>query len=362
MLYEMRRLPYIGYQKKALELHWGAGLRQDSRSFRSVPLLVFLSFALVAAATAARADPPADPDGIWTLQDENSSIATSHLKDKYYVNGLRLGYTSATDKLPASLENFDDWLWGPGRSRWALDFAQQMYTPSNVNITPPDPHDRPYAGVLTATASLLHDTDSSRSILGVQAGVVGPDAQAKQLQNGFHGLVGYNASKGWDFQIHNEPVVELLATKIWRVPLMDDGLQMDVLPEVAGGAGNLRVYGLAGSVLRIGQGLDSDYGVARINPGLSGTDVYQPTRTFSWYFFVGADGQAVAHDITIDGNTWQASAHASRQPFVGEFEAGLAFILGRVRLSYTQVVQTEEVKGQQGGPHQFGSLALSVRY
>ena len=336
--------------------------RQDLTPFISVAAFSVVSLALVAAASSAKAQPQADPDGIWTLQDENSSIATSHLKDKYYVNGLRLGYTSATDKLPASLENFDNWMWGPGRNRWSLDFAQQMYTPADVNITPPDPRDRPYAGVLTATFSLLHDSDFSRSVLGLQAGVVGPDALAKQMQNGFHGLIGHGASKGWDFQIHDEPVVDLLATKIWRVPLWRDGVQVDVLPEVAGGAGNLRVYGLAGSVLRIGQGLDSDYGVARVNPGLSGTDVYQPTRNFSWYFFIGADGQAVAHDITIDGNTFRSSASADRQPFVGELEAGLAVILGRVRLSYTQVIQTEEIKGQQGGPHQFGSLALSVRY
>lgn len=337
-------------------------MQRAIRPFLGVPLLSFLSLALVAAATAARAQPPADPDGIWTLQDENSSIATARLKDKYYVNGLRLGYTSPTDALPASLEDFDNRLWGPGRNRWSLDLSQSMYTPANVNIAPPDPHDRPYAGVLTATFSLLHDSDFSRSIIGLQAGVVGPAALAKQLQNGFHNLIGYGPSRGWAYQIHNEPVVDLLATKIWRVQLMDDRLQMDVLPEIAGGAGNLRVYGLAGSVFRIGQGLASDYGVARINPGLSGTDVYQPTRNFTWYFFVGGDGQVVAHDITIDGNTFQSSASADRQPVVGELEAGLAFIVDGVRISYTQVVQTEEIKGQQGGPHQFGSLAISFRY
>ena len=318
--------------------------------------------AIVAVAVPARAQPPADPDGIWTLQDENASIATSKLTDKYYVNGLRLNYTSPTDTLPASLSNFQNWLWGPGRSRYAIELSQAMYTPADNQIVPPDPRDRPYAGVLTVTGSLLHDSDSSRSILGVQAGVVGPDALAKQLQNGFHGLVGYSASRGWNYQIHDEPVVDFLAEKIWRVPLLRGGLQADVLPEVAGGVGNLRDYGLLGSVVRIGQGLDSDYGVARINPGLSGSDVYVPTRNLVWYFFAGADGQAVAHDITIDGNTFRSSANASRQPFVGEFEVGLAFIVGRVRLSYTQVIQTEEIKGQQGGPHQFGSLALSVRY
>jgi lipid A 3-O-deacylase len=360
-LYDARRMPYKS-EKRAWIALGGIALRRNIGSFLSVPLLSLTAAAFLAASTAARAQPPADPDGIWTLQDENSSISTAHLRDKYYVNGLRLGYTSPTDRLPASWENAENWVWGAGRSRWSLDFVQSMYTPANVNITPPDPHDRPYAGVLTATFSLLHDTDFSRSVVGLQLGVVGPAALAKQMQNGFHNLVGYNTSRGWDYQIPNEPVFDVPVTKIWRVPLMNDGLQIDMLPEIAGGVGNLRVYGLVGSVVRIGQGLASDYGVARVSPALSGTDVYQPTRNFAWYFFVGGDGQYVLHDITIDGSDFQSSARANRQPYVGEFEAGLAFILGRVRLSYTQVVQTEEIKGQQGGPHQFGSLALSVRY
>ena len=32
-----------------------------------------------------------------------------------------------------------------------------------------------------------------------------------------------------------------------------------------------------------------------------------------------------------------------------------------VRLTYTQVFQTSEFNVPEGGPHQFGSLALSVR-
>ncbi len=318
---------------------------------------------MLAAAAPANAQRTADTASIWTLQDENSSIATgSGLKDKYYVNGLRLNWTSPTDTLPAALSNFDDWVWGPGRSRYSFELSQSMYTPANNQIAPPVPTDRPYAGVLTVTGSLLHDSGASRSILRLQAGLVGPDALAKQVQNGFHSMVGYTASQGWSYQIHDEPVVDLLAEKIWRVPLTRiGGLEMDALPEAAGGVGNLRDYGLLGSVFRVGQGLDSDYGVARVNPGLSGSDVFMPSRTLAWYAFIGADGQGVAHDITIDGNSFRSSASASRQPFVAEMEIGFAILFGRARLSYTQVIQTEEIKGQQGGPHQFGSLALSLR-
>jgi hypothetical protein len=341
-------------------------MQPDRKSLFRLALLSSLSGAALLAAPSAWAQalPPADSSAIWTLQDENSSITGgSKLTDKYYVNGLRFGWTSPTGYVPAKLSNFDDWFWGPGRDRLSFNLSQAIFTPSDTQTIPPNPADRPYAGVLTVTGSLVHDSVYSRSVLGIQAGLVGPDALAKQVQNGFHSVIDRGQVLGWGYQIHDEPVIEFLADKIWRVPLARlGGLDIDALPEVAGGAGNLRVYGLAGSVFRIGQGLDSDYGAARLNPGLSGTDVYAPTRSLPWYFFAGLDGQLVGHDITIDGNTFRTSASASRQPYVGEMEAGFAVMLGRVRISYTQVIQTEEIKGQKGGPHQFGSLAVSLRY
>jgi lipid A 3-O-deacylase len=311
----------------------------------------------------AMAEPPADPASIWTLQDENASISTNSLTDKYYVNGLRLGWTSPTDALPAMLANFGKALWGEGRQRLSLDITQSIYTPANTVAVPPDPTDRPYAGVLTAAASLLHDTDDARSILGIQAGMVGPAALASETQNGFHDVIGFGHTEGWASQIHNEPVAEFLGEQIWRAPLGKFGpLEFDALPQIEGGVGNLRIYGLVGSVFRIGQNLTSDFGVARPNPGLNGADAYTPIRQLAWYFFAGVDGQVVGHDITIDGNDFEHSASATRQPFLGEAEAGLTVILEHVRLSYTQIIQSQQTVGQHGGLHQFGSLTLSVRF
>jgi hypothetical protein len=114
--------------------------------------------------------------------------------------------------------------------------------------------------------------------------------------------------------------------------------------------------------MRLGQGLDSDYGVARLLPGLTGTDVFRPTRPVAWYVFVGADGQAVAHDLTLQGNTWQDSRSVKIVPEVAEIQAGLAVMVHGVRMTYTQVMQTQEYQHQRGGLHQLGSLALSVRF
>jgi hypothetical protein len=65
-------------------------------------------FDRVTSTDAARAARPADPSSIWTLQDENASISAAKLTDRYYVNGLSLGWTSPTDqvaRLMAALGN-----------------------------------------------------------------------------------------------------------------------------------------------------------------------------------------------------------------------------------------------------------------
>lgn len=329
----------------------------------------FLRGALLATAGAllaaplADAQPPADAAGIWTLQDENASITSNKLSDRYYVNGLRLGWTSPTDAVPDFAARMGHILWGDGRQRISIDLSQSIYTPADTQATPPDPHDRPYAGVLTGDFTLLQDGDDWRSMLGAQIGLVGPGAGGEEIQNGFHDVIGQGPNRGWNYQIHNEPVVELLSQRVYRVPIADfAGLETDTLPDLEVGAGNLRVYALTGTIVRLGQGLTSDFGPSRVRPGLTGGDAYTPTRPFAWYAFAGFDGQAVAHDITLDGNTFESSAHVSRQPWVGEAEAGLAFILHGVRVSYTHVVQTQEFHGQHGGLHQFGSLSLSARF
>lgn len=329
----------------------------------SAPVALGLLLGLAAAPAAAM--PPADPDAIITLQDENSSITSAHLSDRYYVNGLKLGYVSPTGAVPPFAEQMGRVLWGDGRQRISIDISQSIFTPLDTTNPPPPHGDRPYAGVLTGNFSLIQDTDYWRSIVGFQVGLVGPGAGAEELQNGWHDLIGQRHTLGWnEYQIHNEPVLEFLSERVWREPLGTlAGLETDVLPNFTVGVGNLRIYGLLGTELRIGQGLQSDYGPPRVQPwGMTGGDAYTPVKPFNWYFFVGADGQAVVHDITLNGNTFQSSPHVSPKWDVGELEAGIAVIMYGVRVAYTQVFQTEEFRGQHGGLHQFGSLAASIRF
>jgi lipid A 3-O-deacylase len=316
------------------------------------------------AFSAAHATPPQDPYSIVTLQVENDAVSTlKGTSDQYYTSGLRLGYVSPTDAVPGFLEHFGHAVWGDGVQRVSLNLSQSLFTPRDTQAINPSREDRPYAGILALTGQLIHDTDTARTVLSVELGAVGPIAQGKEVQNGFHSIIGDTGNNGWSHQLHNEPIFEITPERTWRVPLGEAGpISFDALPSITVGIGNLRDYAQAGFLFRFGQGLDSDFGVSRIQPGISGTDAYTPTQPIAWYAFAGGDAQAVGLDLTLDGNTFSSSRHVATKWDVGELEAGLAVMLYGVRVTYTQVWQTQEFRTQKAGFFSFGSLAASVRF
>jgi hypothetical protein len=292
----------------------------------------------LAATLPAKAGQPLDQDSILTVQVENDAVSTlKGTSDQYYTSGLRLGWTSGQD----TVDPIAAWgraIWGEGTTRLSIDLSQSLFTPRDTQLDPPDPHDRPYAGELVITGGLVHDTAWTRDIVSVSLGVVGPSALGEQVQNGFHNT--------------------------WRLPVADLGVaDMDVLPSATAAIGDVRDYVQLGGIVRFGQGLASDFGTPRIEPGLNGADAYTAVQPFSWYGFAGVDGQAVGYDVTLDGSTFRNnSPSVSRTWDVGEMEAGVAILAYGLRISYTQTWQTQEFRGAKSGLFSFGSLAVSTKF
>ncbi|HBK09039.1 MAG TPA: DUF2219 domain-containing protein [Acetobacteraceae bacterium] len=329
-------------------------------NFRTITALVAV---LAIPSIAARAQQAADPSSIWTIQDENASVLAGNPPDRLYVNGLRLGWTSPTGHVPDFLANLGRALWDGGQQRVGFDLTQQIYTPIGTTASVPSPYDRPYAGVLLGNFSLMSDTEDTRSVLSLSLGVVGPAAGAETVQNGFHDIIGQAHINGWGSQIQNTPAVEILHERTWRLPIGTvAGLETDALPSLTIGLGDLRDYIQTGVTFRFGQGLASDFGVPRVRPGLSGGDVFMPTRPFAWYIFAGVDGQAVGYDLLLQSHPFRGGPHVSTIWDVAEMQGGFAVMAYGMRLTFAYVAQTPEFNGQSGGMHQFGSAALSFRF
>lgn len=320
--------------------------------------------AALAQAPGVPAPPPPDPAGTLSFAIENDMLGGT---DRYYTNGMQITWRSPSADLPSPLAWLDRqlaFLQGPGTLRWGFAIGHSIFTPEDTQRRNPDPTDRPYAGYLYGAISLTRVTATSLSLLEVQAGLVGPSAGGKFVQNGWHSVIGVSPARGWDYQLDDEPVVALILERKWRVPLAgDERLGLELLPSVSGSLGNLQTYAGAGGVLRVGRNLAADFGPPRIRPALAGSAFFQPQGDgFGWYVFGGAEGRVVARDIFLDGNTWAQSRSVDARPFVADLQAGVAVMWHGVRIAYTQVWRTEEFYGQRGGMQQFGSLSVSFRF
>ncbi len=337
-------------------------------------LILVLGLQLAAPAALAQAAPgpglPAPDDGsIYTIRLENDVTGTT---DRYYTSGEQLGWTGPTGVVPGFIARAGHAVLGAGDQRVSIDISQSIFTPANTQLNPPNPDDRPYAATLLLTGQLIQDTEFYRTRIGVQAGVLGPDAGGEIVQNGFHDIIGNNTNKGWDYQLDNRPELNFFVDRTWRIPLVSlvnlpalnaAPIGIDVLPDLTGFVGTEEIYAQAGAILRLGQGLQDDFGAGRIMPGLTGGDAYNRDSGFAWYFFGGVDGQAVAYNTLLSGNSFSSSGPSvDTLPLVAEFEMGLAVIYHGVRVTFSQTWQTHEFASQQGGLFDFGSVAVSARF
>jgi hypothetical protein len=325
---------------------------------------VLSSCALLAVPMTAWAEsPPPDPSSIVTVQLENDAFSVPST-DRYYTSGERLGYVTPTGDLPGPISWLGRQMFGEGTQRLEIDVQQVIYTPVNTQLYDPNPYDRPYAGQLSLRGSLIQDTTTMRSIIGVAGGVVGPDSLAQTVQNSFHTVIGNTTNNGWHYQLNNEPTLDFFGGRIWRKNIgniANGNINVQILPQISAQVGNTEIYAQAGGIVRFGEGLDSDFGPSLIQPQLSGTDAYTPTRPVVWYVFGGALGRIVAHDMLVQGNDFQSSRGVALTPLQGDLEIGGALIIHGVRLSVTEVFTTPEFHNAAPA-FQYGSVALSTRF
>jgi hypothetical protein len=327
-----------------------------------LPAFVLLSAAPALAQTAAP-DPLNDPASILTIQIENDAFSIPGT-DRYYTSGERFGYVGPTGALPSGLAALGHSVFGQGSQRLEIDLQQEIYTPVDTQVYNPNPEDRPYSGDLALHGTIIQDTATTRSLLQASIGVVGPASLGQSIQNGFHSIIGDTPSKGWKYQLHNEPTLDFMAGRIWRYDLAsygDGALGVQALPQATAQVGNTEIYAQGGAIIRIGSGLDSDFGPAVEQPAMTGTDAYTPTQPLVWYVFGGAMGRLVAHDMLVQGNDFQSSRGVTLTPYQADLEVGAAVMFYGVRVTATEIFETPEFH-HAAPAFQYGSIAISARF
>ncbi|MGB1547304.1 MAG: lipid A deacylase LpxR family protein [Alphaproteobacteria bacterium] len=301
--------------------------------------------------------------GTFSVIVENDRIVNT---DRHYTQGIRFAWLSAADDVP-------DWA-REAASRMPLfskqhalrigyGLGQSIFTPEDTSLRALIPEDRPYAGWLYASLSLIADTGERLDTFELNFGIVGSAALGQDVQNNFHDLIGVGRSNGWDNQLDNEPGLVLYYERKWRKlkEFSTNGWGIDITPHLGGSIGNVFTYAAGGLAIRFGQNLPGDYGPPRIRPSLPGSSFFVPQDGFGWYVFAGAEGRLVARNIFLDGNTFSSSHDVSKRIPVGDFQVGVALTFDFLRITYSHVFRTREFRGQSKAD-QFGAVSLSVKF
>ncbi|MCI0744116.1 MAG: lipid A deacylase LpxR family protein [Verrucomicrobia subdivision 3 bacterium] len=292
---------------------------------------------------------------IVSLTLENDAVASA---DRHYTQGAFLSYLSADDALARWTRALSDSLPAVGfeleARKWGIGVGQEIYTPENLQSAELLVDDRPYAGWLFARFTLQRRGLVSRrwsalENIHLDLGVIGPEAYAEETQKEWHG----EDPRGWDHQLQTEPGMVLRYERRYRFRAWGepDGWGLQLIPHGGGSAGNVATLLHAGGVARFGYNIPDEFVTA------AGPRTYK----YGAYLMLGTDGRLVFHNIFLDGNTWTSSHRVDKRPFVADFKAGFAVILGRFEISFTQVYRTREFNDQNSADT-FGSGTLSVKF
>lgn len=124
----------------------------------------------------------------------DNDLYTSVYRDRYYTNGLFLTYRTVSEKEQNNVI----------KKIHKFQLGHMIYTPIKATLEFAAAHDRPFAGYFYGEYGISRFYKSENILsTDLQVGMIGPNANAKGLQNFMHSIYNYPESKGWKYQIHN---------------------------------------------------------------------------------------------------------------------------------------------------------------
>ena len=252
----------------------------------------------------------------------------------------------------------------------SVSFGQNIYTPYDIEREDLLEDDRPYAGISYFTFAMHQKRDQTMDTFEFLLGIVGPSSLAAKMQKFVHSLYRGTQPQGWHHQLKNEIVFSMIFDKKWRIFKFREGkkIEYDLIGHAGVSLGTMMTAAASGWQFRFGSNLPQDFGTFLLRPGgesgaLFVDQAYHRTDTerSGVYGYIYLVGHAVFRNIFLDGNTFKASHHVDKYPFVGDVVLGLVVSHKRFKFSYAYVYRTKQFK-TQSKPQIFGAINISYVY
>lgn len=189
------------------------------------------------------------PKSSFKISHDNDALKFKNATDRDYSFGISASYQQTVNPefvkfLPT--RNFKD-----ARNKYigGLEVSLKGYTPTKAKHRVDSLDDRPFAGTLTIAPHLI--SANSRRLIKVtfETGVRGPAAQAGELQNWVHKVIGDDYVEGWDNQLKNKILVNLYLDYAKSFFIFK---YLDLVPESSVALGNHLTYLQQGIRFRMG--------------------------------------------------------------------------------------------------------------
>jgi lipid A 3-O-deacylase len=329
---------------------------------------------LVLAPARAHAE---EPEKNWTLTytHENDLFDEGH--DRNYTVGQLISFTSAPknrsgDFLYEIVQNITPIKDEERRARIEFSLAHAVFTPEDLTRVIPDPTDRPYAGLVVGSVTLMASSgnrgtadrqknNSRFDSATFSFGVLGPASRADDLQIWFHDVINGVEPRGWDSQIQDRYVGGLsyqTTSRVWW-PINTNAWQGEVYTHGAFSLGTIQTSASLGASIRIGQDTPEDYGLPRLLPAVHGGSFFTPSDNWGWYAFAGYEQRYIAYDVTLDEAPANGIVGVDRNEWVSDTHVGAAVYFGPFRGGYSHVWRSNTFRSQRSSDA-FGAFSISA--
>lgn len=285
------------------------------------------------------------------LISEND-LYTSPVNDQYYTNGFEIFYrylgTTEKEEVAKRINEFK--------------VGQHIYNPQSAAAGEIQYHDRPFAGYLFAGAGISTFYKSENVFkIAFQAGVVGPESQAQQVQEGLHNIFGYHTVKGWEYQITTIPAVQGSAFYSHKILKETLGKNADFNVQGEVHAGTVWTGASIGAMARISlKGMllpmyDSNLHNAALNHN---KDTYKEQREL--YLYLSPNLNYQVYDGTIQGSLFNDNSPVTFPiiPFRFNAEAGIKFRRNNLNLYYSFNYRGKELTNNVISGYYYGSVGI----
>ncbi|MFK5938447.1 MAG: lipid A deacylase LpxR family protein [Sulfurimonas sp.] len=329
--------------------------------------IIILIFMFIFVNLSAKESKTSELDNSWVLERTNLQYENDlvFVSDSDYTSGIKL------ENIYSIKDVTSPWLKMPffydeqNYHFASIRVSQQIFTPQDIFSKEIVVDERPYAGWLYIDFGLHESTEDELYSLNLQVGIVGPGSLAEESQKTVHGTLNLKIPQGWDNQLKNELGINLILQHKWRlVPEPLYGIESNFMPFVEVSAGNVKTYARVGALMRFGINPANDFGSSSIDVGgesgipTSAGSLLTEGKDWSFSVNLGLALTVVAHDIFLDGNTFNSSHSIEKEPFVVYASYGLSVRYKHVAIEYILTDTTKEFKLQPRS-HEYGSLLFS---